>query len=45
MVRLPVNVFELLNKIKRVSARLNAQSGRKTPASHQEIGAFQYWHR
>lgn len=38
MVRLPVNVYELLSKINKVASRLNAQPGRQKPATYNEIG-------
>lgn len=39
VVRLPVNVYELLSKINKVSTRLNAQPNRQKPATYSEIGA------
>ncbi len=39
VVRLPVNVYELLSKINKVSTRLNAQPDRQKPATYSEIGA------
>ena len=38
MVRLPVNVYELLSKINKTARRLNAQEGRARPATYNEIG-------
>ena len=38
MVRLPVNVYELLSKINKVANHLNAQTERQKPATYAEIG-------
>ena len=38
MVRLPVNVYELLSKINKVGNHLNAQPDRQKPATYAEIG-------
>jgi hypothetical protein len=38
VVRLPVNVYELLSKITKVGNHLNAQPDRQKPATYAEIG-------
>lgn len=38
VVRLPVNVYELLGKINKVAQRLNAEPGRRSKATYDEIG-------
>jgi DNA-directed RNA polymerase sigma subunit (sigma70/sigma32) len=38
VVRLPVNVYELLSKINKVANHLNAQPDRQKSASYAEIG-------
>jgi DNA-directed RNA polymerase sigma subunit (sigma70/sigma32) len=40
VVRLPVNVYELLSKITKVGSHLNAQPDRQKPATYAEIGEF-----
>ena len=42
MVRLPVNVYELLSKINKVGNHLNAQPDRQKPATYAEIGESSY---
>jgi RNA polymerase sigma factor (sigma-70 family) len=37
VVRLPVNVYELLSKINKVATRLNSQPDRQKPATYSEI--------
>lgn len=40
VVRLPVNVYELLGKINKVAQRLNSEPDRRTKATYDEIGDY-----